>query len=236
MKRLDVLGEMEDFLFINKPAGLLSIPDRYDPTILNVLRWIKDLNSNYLLAHRLDKETSGIMIIAKNAEAHKHIQLAFENRRVKKTYYALVRGSPSEDNGVIEAPLLISPSSKKVIIDKKGKPASTSWTVKEKFINHSLLEVRPRSGRMHQIRVHLAHIGLPIIADPVYGDGKPLNLSGIKRNYKSKFGKAERPLISRTALHAFAIAFEDLHGDFIELSCPLPKDFRATINQFRKNK
>ncbi|MCL4162430.1 UNVERIFIED_CONTAM: hypothetical protein GTU68_040034 [Idotea baltica] len=236
MKKIPLLYEDDDCLAIHKPAGLLSVPDRHDPAIINVKHLQQNEDPNRLMVHRLDKDTSGILLIAKTEKAQVHLSSQFEQQTIDKEYLAIVHGIPASSQGVIEAALVEHEHLKgRMIIHKKGKSALTNWFLEDSFKFHSLLRLKPTTGRTHQLRVHLAHIGHAILSDPKYGDGKALFLSSFKRKVNpNKYGQ-ERPLISRTALHARKITFDNLQGEKIEIICELPKDMRASLNQLSKN-
>ncbi len=237
MKKIDILFENDDFLAINKPPGLLSVQDRFNESLHHVGALVRRIDPNYLLAHRLDKDTSGVMLVAKSSDSQRLLQRQFDERTITKEYAALVMGVPQHKAGIIDQPILPHEYMKnKMTIHKKGKSSVTYWQVEEDFERYTLLRLKPKTGRTHQIRVHLAHLGHSIVADPVYGNGKPFYLSSIKRYMNKRSDEVERPLISRTALHAEKITFIGMNKERISVSCPFPKDFKATINQLRKNR
>ncbi len=230
-----------DILVIDKPAGFLTIADRWDaelPTIFEELgRSLGEAETKGLLVvHRLDKDTSGLLVFARNAEAHKALSAAFESREVAKTYHALIRGEPQWKETLCDYPL--RPDGDKLhrtIIDAgHGKPSVTDFRLLAAYGPFSLVEARPRTGRTHQIRVHLAALGFPIVADPLYGDGKALYLSSFKKKWRGdEF--SERPLLSRTALHAFSLAFaHPRSGAALSFEAPYPRDFKAAVAQLEK--
>ncbi len=232
--RLHILFENNNCLVVDKPAGMLSVPDRYDATIPNIKHYAKSVLKGALMVHRLDKDTSGALLLAKNAESHKYLQTQFEQRRIEKNYIAIIHGTLKQKSGIVLAGITKKESSKGIMkISKAGKSSETSYACIERFKHYEYLKLHPKTGRTHQIRVHMAHLGHPIICDPLYGNGKPLLLSSIKRNYKLRKGQIERPLMMRTALHASFLSFE-LNDERIEVACDIPKDFRATLNQLRK--
>ncbi|MCE5256111.1 MAG: RluA family pseudouridine synthase [Spirochaetaceae bacterium] len=221
---------------VQKPSGWLAIPDRYDPNAPVVLNALEKEFGRLFVVHRLDKDTSGLLVYARTAEAHRTLSEQFASRSVEKRYLAIVRGVPEEDEWVCDKPLLADADRfhHTVIDAKKGKPAFSRFVVRERYRDYSLVEVLPETGRTHQIRVHAAATGYPILADPLYGDGKPLLLSHLKRGWKGDVFE-EKPLMGRTALHAEWIRF--IHpgsGQTEEFSAPLPKDFSATVSQLRK--
>ncbi len=235
-----VLFRDADILVVDKPAGFLSIPDRYDPEepfvgqALVKEGVVKD--GELLVVHRLDRDSSGLLLFALNAEAHRKLSLAFESRNVKKTYRAIVRGAPQWAEMSCDYPL--RPDGDKhhrTIIDGgHGKPSVTLVRVVATYGPYSLVEAEPETGRTHQIRVHLAALGFPIVSDPLYGDGKALYLSSFKRGWRGDERK-ERPLLSRTALHAARLALaHPTSGEELVFEAELPKDMRATVAQLEK--
>jgi pseudouridine synthase, RluA family len=231
-----ILLEDDAVLAINKPAGLLVLPDRYDHTLLNLYDLLKETFGTIFVVHRIDRETSGVVLFAKTAEAHAQLNTAFEQRQVEKKYRAIVAGTSHTDSDSINLPIIENEHGvRKMKIDtKKGKEARTDYTVMERFDGYALVEARPHTGRTHQIRVHLSAIGLPILADPLYGDGRGFFLSTIKRNYQGK--EEEQPLLGRTALHAFSLSFSHpVTSGNILVEAPLPKDMEAVLKALRKH-
>lgn len=238
MKTNDFLiKETADWVAINKPAGLLSIPDREGKEIsLKVL--LKEKYGNIFTVHRLDRDTSGLIVFAKNEIAHKHLSLQFENRQTKKIYQGLVIGSIIEKKGSIDSPIAEHPAlNGTMIIHRKGKESLTDYEVLEDFGIYSHLQFQIHTGRTHQIRVHMKDTGHPIVCDALYGDGKPVLVSSLKSKFKlAKDVEEERPILNRLALHSFLLGFKDINGKLVELEAPLPKDMRATLQQLAKRK
>jgi 23S rRNA pseudouridine1911/1915/1917 synthase len=235
MLKPDILFENDDFTALDKPAGLLSIPDREgkDPSLKSFL---KERYGNIFTVHRLDRETSGVIIFAKNEAAHKYLSTVFENRSVEKIYQGIVQGTPPQQKETIDLPIMEHPTKPGVmVINRRGKAALTDYEVKETIGPYSLLQFRIHTGRTHQIRVHMQSIGHPIACDNLYGDGQPIFLSNIKRNFKlSKTEETERPLLARLALHSQSLKFTDASGETRTIEAPLPKDLRALLNQLHK--
>lgn len=230
-----IVFENEDFIALNKPSGLLSIPDRKGTDIsLKVL--LKENYGEIFTVHRLDKETSGLIIFAKNEATHKHLSGQFESRQTKKIYRGLVIGSLLEKKGSINFPIAEHPAlNGTMIVHRKGKESLTDYEVLEDFGIYSWLQFQIHTGRTHQIRVHMKESGHPIVCDTLYGDGKPVLVSSLKTKFKlSKDAEEEKPILNRLALHAFQLSFKDTGGDMIELEAPLPKDIRATLQQLAK--
>jgi 23S rRNA pseudouridine1911/1915/1917 synthase len=230
-----ILLEDDTVLAINKPAGFLVLPDRYDHTLLNLYDLLKEIFGTIFVVHRIDRETSGVVLFAKTADAHAQLNTAFEQRQVEKKYCAIVAGNSNNDSGCIDLPIIENEHGvRKMKIDtKKGKEARTDYSVIERFGGYALIEARPHTGRTHQIRIHLSAIGLPILADPLYGDGQGFFLSTIKRNYQGK--EEEQPLLGRTALHAISLSFSHpVTSGNVFVEAPLPKDMVAVLKVLRK--
>lgn len=237
-KRIDILLEDEDLIAVNKPAGLLTVPGRKGGVSLReVIGAAAGVKAFLLLVHRLDRQTSGVLLLAKHTDAQRSLQKQFQERRVHKEYLAIVRGQPVEDRGRIQ--LLMAPharvTGKMVVKQHKGKHSTTDWEVAERFGGAALLRCHPLTGRQHQIRVHLAHIGLPLLVDPLYGEAEAFYLSQLKPGYRPSSRHEERPLIERLTLHAHVLGFAHPRDDRpVRIEAPLPKDFRATVDQLRK--
>lgn len=232
-----IIAETENWVAVNKPSGLLSIPDREGKeTSLKTL--LKEKYGEIFTVHRIDKDTSGLIIFAKNEAAHKHLSKQFEDRQTKKIYLGLVTGSPSVKTGRIDSSIAEHPAlNGTMIIHRKGKEALTDYEVLEDFSIYSLVRFQIHTGRTHQIRIHMKDIGHPIVCDLLYGDGKPILISALKKKYNlSRNELEERPILGRLALHAFQLAFKDIDGKSIELEAPLHKDMRATMQQLTKIK
>jgi 23S rRNA pseudouridine955/2504/2580 synthase/23S rRNA pseudouridine1911/1915/1917 synthase len=232
-----IIFENEFFIAINKPAGMLSIPDREQsqPSLKDLL--IEKYGSIFTI-HRLDKDTSGLILFAKDEAAHKYFSKQFEEKNMEKYYVGLVHGSFSDATGSIDAPIMEHLYIKgKMIVNKKGKASLTDFELMENFGKYSLVKFRIHTGRTHQIRVHTANIGHPLVCDPLYGDGKPFLLSAIKKKYNlSKIQEEEKPMINRVALHSYQLIFKDANHLEFNLIAPLPKDMFAAVQQLKKNK
>lgn len=230
-----IIFESDDLVAINKPAGLLTIPDRKqsEKSLKDILQ---EKYGSIFTVHRLDKDTSGLVIFAKHESAHKYYSKLFEERKVEKYYLGIVLGSPANMSGTIDAPISEHLQHKGLMtIHRNGKPSLTTYEVIEANKNYSLVSFRLHTGRTHQIRVHGKHIGHPLACDPLYGDGKPVLLSAVKKKFKlSKSEEEERPLISRLALHSNKLAFEDMNGKRLELEAAMPKEFRVLMQQLKK--
>ena len=170
---LDIIHEDHEILVVNKPTGLLSVPGRGEHLADCLLSRITDAFPNALLVHRLDRDTSGIMIFALTAHAQRHLGQQFEKRQTKKTYVARVWGRLEPKVGEVDLPLIVDwPNRPKQIVDhENGKPAQTEWRVLKASDSESRVRLMPRTGRSHQLRVHMQALGHPILGDPFYADG-----------------------------------------------------------------
>jgi RluA family pseudouridine synthase len=234
----EILVYEDDSLIVaEKPAFMLSIPDRFSPEKENLLDLLRETREEVYTVHRLDRETSGIILFAKTREAHRDLSLQFEKREVSKKYLALVDGAVMEEEGRIEQPIGESQSHPgKMEITKRGKPSLTLYKVLERFKGYTLVEADIQTGRTHQIRVHFAAIGHPLTVDSLYGQREAFFLSEIKGK-KFQLGKyqEERPLMTRTTLHAWRLQFRHPEsGEMMDIQSELPKDFAALLNQMRK--
>lgn len=180
--KLVIVFENDDLVAINKPSGLLTIPDR-EQSERSLKELLVEKYGSIFTVHRLDKETSGMVLFAKNEATHKYLSRLFEERKIEKYYLGIVHGSPANTTGSIDAPISEHPLHKGMMnVHKNGKPSLTTYEVLDANKNYSLVSFQLHTGRTHQIRVHSKHIGHPLGCDPIYGDGKPIKLSSIKRN------------------------------------------------------
>lgn len=245
---MPVLFEDDTLFALDKPSGLLSSPDRYDPARPNLMRllhrdiergapWAAERNITYLAnAHRLDFQTSGVMLMAKNKPALVKLANEFGSGKPRKSYLAVVKGTPEEDEFELDAKIAPHPVQIGVMrVDhKRGKKATTRFQVVDKFAGYTLLRCFPVTGRTHQIRVHLHYLHLPIIGDKLYA-GEPLMLSDLKRGYQLKKDKVENPLLGRVALHAESLAIEHpATGAEVEIHSPMPHDFEVALKYLRR--
>jgi 23S rRNA pseudouridine1911/1915/1917 synthase len=238
VKGFSIIFENDDFVAINKESGMLTIPDRHDEAQSSLYKILNQKYGKIFIVHRLDRDTSGLILFAKNEATHKYLSQLFEQRNIEKKYLGIVRGSMPEKNGSINEPIGEHPLKKGVMtISKKGKPSLTNYEVLEDYGIYSLVRFDIQSGRTHQIRVHTKSIGHPIICDELYGDGKPVLLSSFKKKYKlSQHDLEERPIISRLALHSHSLHFKDIHQKEFFIEAPLPKDMKALLQQLKKNR
>jgi RluA family pseudouridine synthase len=246
---IPVLFEDAHLLALCKPSGLLVSPDRYDPARPNLMRllhegidrgapWARLRQLVYLAnAHRLDCETSGVILLAKDKPSLIALANQFGGEKPVKRYLALVQGAPAESHGVIEANLAPHPARPQFVrVDARhGKRACTLFTVSERFAGYTLLCCQPLTGRTHQVRVHLRHRGWPLVGDALYG-GQPIWLSRLKSNYRAKPDQPERPLIGRVALHAEELTVtHPATGHSVTVAAPWPKDLTVAIKYLRRH-
>jgi len=234
--QIEILYEDDNLFAINKPAGIISIPDRFDKSIFNAYDYLKSKYHEIYTVHRLDKDTSGVMIFAKNAQSHKVLNTQFEKNEVTKIYHVIVDGIIYEDSLEIDIPIAPHPLKKGVSMPTaRGKASLTKLKVLERFQKSTLCEINLITGRHHQIRVHCATIGHPLLVDNIYGKSEQFFLSTIKRNYNLKKNEIEKPIISRLTMHSYKLEF--LHPYTIEkttITAQYPKDFAALIKVLKK--
>lgn len=226
-----LLFENEDFFVVNKPSHISTLNDRVDKT--NLLALAKEFSEDAQACHRLDKDTSGVLTFAKNPDAYRHLSMQFEHREVTKIYHAVVDGIHRFENQLVDAPILKQDDGI-VKLSRQGKEAQTYFTSLKSYRQHTLLECKPVTGRMHQIRIHLASLGASIAGDDQYG-GKPVMLSQLKRKFNLKKYTEEQPLMKRMALHAFSLEFALLNGEKRIFEAPYPKDIQALVRQLELN-
>ena len=228
--------ENSDLIAVNKPSGWLSIPDRHDAEIPSIRNWLEKKYPDVFVNHRIDRDTSGLLLFAKNEQSHKYYNQLFEQRLVKKFYIGLVAGSLNVAEGTISQPIEQHPTIPgKMRIGRNGKASITHFQVLEKFRGYTLVEFNLETGRTHQIRVHMQNMGHALVCDAVYGMADPILLSNLKKKFKlSKEVESERPLLDRLALHAHRIELKGQDGVPIQLEAPLSKDLEVALIQLRK--
>ena len=229
-----ILFENEDFLLVNKPPHLATLDERTADRGGSVLRLAKEFNPNLQAAHRLDKETSGVLAFAKNPAAYRHLAMQFEHREVTKRYHAVATGIHDLDSISVYLPILPLKNGTAVKIDRaEGKVAETIFNTIKVYRGFTLVECIPVTGRMHQIRIHLSCLKAPIVCDPQYG-GEPIYLSSLKKKFNLKKDTEEQPLIQRVALHAHSLSFALMDGEKVRIVAPYPKDFEVLVKQLDK--
>lgn len=234
MKKIDVLYVDDSIIAINKAPGMLVIPDRFDankPCLKNILS--RSYGDIYIV-HRLDYETSGVLIFGRTAQAHQHLSLQFADGNVTKIYLAFTM-TPSAPSGVIDAPIRENKLARgRYKIHPKGKPSKTTYKVIERYGQYALIELQLHTGRSHQIRVHMKHIKAPLIVDAKYGNAEAFYLSSIKRVRLAKHGE-EKPLLHRSSLHSWKLTIiHPVSEESIHFEAPMPKDMRAVQYQLNK--
>lgn len=239
--RIPVLFEDDAVLVISKPAGLVSVLDGYDTGGEHLSKVLEPAYGKLWMVHRLDKDTSGVIVLARNEQAHRALNSQFEERDVAKVYHAIVNGHPAWTKRTISAPLRPDADRyHRTVIDfDEGKPATTTFSVLERFgrgaFRYSLIEAKPATGRTHQIRVHLMALGSPVAVDALYGTTTPILLSVVKRDYRGEI-EDEHALLERLGLHAFQLSItHPTSGQVMSFEAPYPKDFGATVKQLRRN-
>ena len=237
---INIIYEDDDLIILNKQPGIIVHPARGNThgTLVNALAFYSDKLSSGLgefrpgIVHRLDKNTTGVMVVAKNDSAQWKIAKQFENRQTKKSYLAIVHGTPELNADRINEPLGIHPKAREkyAIRPQKGKEAITFYETLEVFRGFSLLKLTPRTGRTHQIRVHLSYIKHPIVADDMYG-GKLVYLWQLADGEQ----QVAEPIINRVALHAHTLEFKHpTTQKQVKFEAPLPEDMQNLLEALRK--
>lgn len=234
-----ILHQDDWLLAVNKPAGLATVPGGWEKDAPSLVKLLEADYGRLWTVHRLDKITSGVIVFARNAEAHRTLSLLFESRAVVKTYHAFVCGTPKWDEHTARHPLRINVGhSHRTVVDHgKGKPAETRFRVLERFAvpapdrGYALLEAKPATGRTHQVRAHLAALGFPLLTDTLYG-APIVGRDVISPLQRSAVEQDDISLIQRPALHAFSLEFE-FNGTPFSFTAPYPDDFAQTLQDIR---
>jgi RluA family pseudouridine synthase len=237
-----VIFEDESLIAWDKPSGLLIAPDRWDKSRLNLMDLVHEkMGHGVANVHRIDADTSGLVLCAKTKPALDFLSGQFQSKTVTKLYEALTVGLPAQDEFTVDLVLKEDDAKpgRMCVVKKHGKASVTEFSVRGRYPQpagrpaFAHVECRPQTGRTHQIRVHLAATGTPILNDPFYGDETRLLLSDLKRGYKGR--DDERPLISRLALHAAALTFtHPVSREKMTLVSPRPKDFEVALKYLEK--
>jgi 23S rRNA pseudouridine1911/1915/1917 synthase len=237
-QKYTVLFEDDDYVAIDKPSGVLIIPDRFNKELDNLQSFLNNKYGKIYTAHRIDKQTSGVIVFAKNADAHAHLNNQFTNHTVWKKYVALVHGI-TPPHGTINFKIFEDPQhlGRMDCSYTHGKDSLTTFeTIKSYKQNISYVAAYPQTGRTHQIRVHFLAIDHPLVIDELYSTANGIFLSQLKKKYKlSKLQEEEMPIMNRLTLHAAEIKFINTNNIEQTVVAPLPKDFQAVITQLEKN-
>ena len=227
----------DSLVAVSKRSGLLVAQDRYDLAAPRLDLELEKEFGNLFALHRIDKDTSGVVVYARTPEAHRTVSLQFQNRQVEKIYHALINGRPAWKTHREEARLLPDGDAqhRTIVHKRKGKPSVTEFTVLAICPPYTWVEARLITGRTHQIRAHLWENGLSIVCDPLYGGNqKPVRLSEIKRSWRGDPFE-ERPLLERLALHAYQLTLtHPVSGERITFTAPYPRDLDAVRKQLSK--
>jgi 23S rRNA pseudouridine1911/1915/1917 synthase len=245
---LDVLYQDECVAVVNKPADMVVHPARgnWTGTLANALAFhFKDAlsraNGTFRpgIVHRLDRDTSGVILVAKADVTHREVSMQFETRKVFKEYVALCSGELDRDSDYIEAPMKHHPHEREKMVvadrsDLEAKEACSYYEVMERFRGYTLVKVQPRTGRTHQIRVHLAHVRCPVLADKLYSGRDRLMLSDVVPRLPKE---EDEVLLGRQALHAYRLRFKHpKKGTWVEVEAPLPPDIRKALEALRRHR
>jgi RluA family pseudouridine synthase len=212
---MDILHQDEHIIVIDKPAGLSVLPEGWEPDAPYLRQTLEEKFGQIWIVHRLDKVTSGVMVFALTAEAHRGLNHQFERHEVKKIYHAIVEGIPpwNERNARHMLQTNVGRKHRTVVVHKRGKNSETDFKVLKRGQNEALIEARPKTGRTHQVRVHLSALGFPLLGDSLYG-------------------ASETELIRRPALHAYALGFmHPITGERLDFIVNPPADFQEVLKR-----
>lgn len=225
----------DQILIADKPSGITVIPERFNTEKPSMQSILEEKYGKLWVVHRIDRETTGIVCFARNEVAHKNLSAQFENREVRKYYKVIVQGQLEGSSGEIDSPIMERPNKLgTMMIHPKGKEALTLFELEEQFRSCALLHVEIKTGRTHQIRVHFASAGHPLLVDSIYGTQSTFLLSSIKKKYKQT-DEEERPIIARQTLHAYSIELtHPTSGERIVFTSPLPHDLDTLLKLLRK--
>ena len=210
---LKLLHEDEHIIVVNKPAGFSVLPDGWDKDAPYLVQTLEADHGKIWVVHRLDKTTSGVMVFARNAQAHRHLNIQFEKRGTEKIYHAIANGSPAWNEKTAKHPLRVNVGHKhRTVVDStKGKRSETRFMILKRYQQQVTIEARPLTGRAHQIRVHAYALGIPLLGDVLYG-------------------APESALIARPALHAYSLSFtHPVSNERVRFAAPYPDDFVTAL-------
>jgi 23S rRNA pseudouridine1911/1915/1917 synthase len=235
-EKINILYQDESIIAIDKQAGMLTIPDRYRKDIPNLKRILTEKFGEIFIVHRLDKDTSGVLVFAKNADSHRNLNLQFQDNLPKRIYHVLVSGIFRKDELEIDIPIIPDPTNPSLSIPSaRGKDSKTIVTVLERFKNTTLLQCELVTGRHHQIRVHCGAVGHPLLVDEIYGANDKFFLSSIKRKYHKGRNQEEKPIIQRVSMHSYQLGIiHPTRNEEINFQAEYPKDFKASLTLLRK--
>lgn len=242
--KLDIRYEDDDLIVVNKPAGMVTHPaaGNYTGTLVNALLYHTGRLSSVQgeqrpgIVHRLDKNTSGLIVAAKNDTAHDFLQKKIQNREIKRTYRALICGHMKEESGIIDLPIgrSIKDRKKMIVTNLKSRQAITEFNLLDRFRLYDYVEINLETGRTHQIRVHFSHLGHPLLGDPDYG-GRLKWHKGVYATEKILANEALK-LINRQALHAYRLQIPPLSGqDIIDIEVDPPEDFQSLLDMLERD-
>lgn len=217
---MQILFSDEDILVINKPANLSVLPEGWDKDAPYLVKMLEEQYKKVWVVHRIDKITSGVIIFALNAEAHRSLNIQFEKHQVEKKYHAILNGSPKWDEKITKFPLRVNVGHKHrtMVDDKKGMRAETKFNVQERYQAYTLVEAIPMTGRTHQIRVHAYALGHPLLGDSLYS-------------------APDTDLIHRPALHSFSVSFSHpTSGQLVSFQADYQQDFWLAVSLLRDKK
>lgn len=226
---MEILHEDDELVVVNKPAGLLTIPDGYNPKLEHLSGLLQQRFGAIWVVHRLDKDTSGAIVFARSEAAHRALSEQFQRRETRKEYHAIVLGEPEWETTTANLPLRLNGDRRhRTVVDHQaGKPAQTRLRVLEHGLGFAQIEAQPHTGYTHQIRAHLSNLGLPLLGDPLYRSLLPETA----QQAAAKQRAAALP-IHRTALHAYQLTFRHPRSlKAIILTAPYPPDFAETLAQ-----
>ena len=243
---IEIMYEDEGFTVVNKPPGMVTHPSKghWTGTLVNALQFHYDSLSTLAgehrpgIVHRLDRDTSGLLIVAKDDRAHRHLALQFEERTIRKEYLALVSGVPQRDSDYVERLIGPHPTNREKMAirlpEDGGKSAVTYYEVIERFRGYAYVRCKPLTGRTHQIRVHLAHVGHPIVADKLYSGRDRLTLADL---IGPDAPDADKVILDRQALHAHTLHLtHPFTNEELNLTAPLPDDIAGALAALRTHR